>query len=344
MTDHLDLTRRSVIAGGAAALITGFPAILRAQSREIFIGGPATPGMQDKLFPLIEKKHNIKVLYEGTNSLINLEKLRSNKARPTMTLTMMDDPVLVLAEREKLIRKLPADIKNLSEIAPDAKPRNGMWANWCQPMCSFSYNTRGIPQGLKSYAEAWDPQFRDRIILISMRITQAIAPLMAATHHATKKPLAQCMPEWQAGIERMKELRPNILQVSTNAPQAQQLHETGEADLYMSPDSRTTLFRKSQGAPVEQGVPTEGVLAMPAGIALVEGGPNQELGMTFLDEMLSAETQAFIAQTFYSRPTNPKAVLPAGLKFPELVTLDWEYFADNRNAMIERFEREVSSR
>ena len=344
MSERLEVTRRTIVAGGTAALVTGFPAIVRAQSREIFIGGPATPGMQDKLFPLIEKKHNIKVLYEGTNSLINLEKLRSNKARPTMTLTMMDDPVLVLAEREKLIKKLPAEITNLADLSPAAKPRGGMWANWCQPMCSFSYNTRGLPQGLKSYAEAWDPKYRDRIILISMRITQAIAPLMAATHHMTKKPLAECLPEWQAGIERMKELRPNIVQVSTNYPQAQQLHETGEADLYMSPDSRTTLFRKSQGAPVEQGLPVEGVLAMPAGIALVEGGPNQELGIAFLNEMLSAETQAFIAQTFYSRPTNAKTVLPAGLTFPELVTLDWEYFADNRNAMIERFEREVSSK
>jgi putative spermidine/putrescine transport system substrate-binding protein len=345
MIDRSSPTRRDLLVGGTAAgLAIARPAVLRAQTREIFIGGPATPGMQDKLFPLIEKKHNIKVLYEGTNSLINLEKLRNNKARPTMTLTMMDDPVLVLAEREKLIKKLPGTITNLADLVPGAKPRDGMWANWCQPMCSFSYNTKGIPGGLKSYAEAWEPKYKDRIILISMRITQAIAPLMAATHHVTKKPLSQCMPEWQAGIERMKELRPNIVQVSTNYPQAQQLHETGEADLYMSPDSRTTLFRKSQGAPVEQGLPTEGVVAMPAGIALVEGGPNQELGMTFLNEMLSAETQAFIAQTFYSRPTNPKAVLPAGLKFPELVTLDWEYFADNRNAMIERFEREVSSR
>jgi putative spermidine/putrescine transport system substrate-binding protein len=83
---------------------------------------------------------------------------------------------------------------------------------------------------------------------------------------------------------------------------------------------------------------------MPAGIALVEGGPNQDLGLAFLNEMLSPETQAFIAQTFYSRPTNAKTVLPAGLTFPDLVALDWEYFADNRNAMIERFEREVSSK
>jgi putative spermidine/putrescine transport system substrate-binding protein len=219
-----------------------------------------------------------------------------------------------------------------------------MWANWCQPLCSFSYNTKALPRGLASYAEAWDPKFKERIIVISMRITQAIAPLLAATHHVTKKPLSECLPEWQAGIERMKELRPNIMQVSTNYPQAQQLNETGECDLFMSPDSRTTLFRKAQGAPVDQGMPKEGLFAMPAGVALVEGGPNQDAGITFLNEMLSPETQAYIGKTFYSRPTNAKTVLPQGLSFPDLVSLDWEYFADNRAAMIERFEREVSAR
>ncbi len=337
-------SRRHVLAGASTIAVTGFPNVLRAQTKEIFIGGPASPGLTDGLFPQIEKKLNIKVLFEGTNSLINLEKLRSNRASPTMTLTMMDDPVLILAERDKLIKKLPADVTNLTDLPASAKPRDSMWANWCQPMCSFSYNTRALPRGLESYADAWDPKYKDRIIIISMRITQAIAPLLAATQFVTKKPLDKCLPDWQQGIERMKALRPNILQISTNAPQAQQLHESGECDIYMSPDSRTTLLRKAAGAPVDQGMPKEGVLAMPAGVALVEGGPNQDIGMAFMNEMLSPPIQAYIAKTFHSRPTNTKTVLPDGVKFPELIALDWEYFTDNRNAMIERFEREVAAK
>ena len=338
------LTRRQMLGAASAVAVTGFPAVVRGQTKEIFIGGPATPGLSDGLFPIIEKKLNVKVLFEGTNSLINLEKLRSNKAKPTMTLTMMDDPVLILAEREKLIKKLPADVTNLADVASGAKPRDGMWVNWCHPMCSFSYNTKALPNGLASFAEAWEPRFKERIIVISMRITQAIAPLLAATHHITKKPLDQCLRDWQQGIERMKELKPNIIQVSTNYPQAQQLNETGECDLFLSPDSRTTLLRKAAGAPVDQGYPKEGVLAIPASVALVEGGPNQDIGIKFLNEMISAEVQTYIAGKFHSKPTNTKATLPAGSKFPDLITLDWEYFADNRNAMIERFEREVSAK
>ncbi|UFN49578.1 extracellular solute-binding protein [Roseomonas sp. OT10] len=337
-------TRRHLLAGSAGlAGLLAAPAVLRAQTKEIFVGGPASPGLTDVLFPLIERKHGFKILFEGSNSLVNLEKIRANKARPTMTVTMMDDPVLILAEREKVITPLKGTaIPNLADLRADAKPRDAMWANWCLPAASIAYNTDSVKPSPASYAEAWDPKYRDKVILISMRITQAVVPLIAAAHLATGKPLADCLKEADAGIEKLKQMKPNILQVTSNTPQAQQLLETGEIDLFLSPDSRSVLFRKSQGAPCDLARPKEGTVAMPAGVALVANGPNPELGMKFIDELLSPETQAMVAKTFFSSPTNTKAVLPAGLSFPELTVLDWEYFADNRNRWIERFEREIS--
>ena len=345
MRNHITVSRRHFMTGAAAAsTVIASPSILRAQTKEIFVGGPASPGLQEVLFPVIEKKHGFKILFEGTNSLINLQKIQANKDRPTMTATMMDDPVLILAEREKLIEKLPADVTNLADVLPDAKPRGAMWANWCQPMCSASHNTKAVPNGLASYADAWDRKYKEKIVMISMRITQAIAPLVAAASLATGKPLKDSMKEWQAGFEKLKELKPNLLQVSAQGPQLQQLLESGEVDLYLSPDSRTTLFRKAQGAPIDQTYPKEGVFAMPAGVALVKGGPNQDLGSKFINEMLAPDTQALIAKTFYSKPTNSKTVLADGLKFPDLVVLDWEYFTDNRAVWIERFEKEIAAR
>lgn len=342
----LRTTRRHLLQTGAG-LGTGLlaaPAILRAQTREIFVGGPASPGLTDILFPMIEKKHGFKILFEGTNSLINLEKLRSNRARPTMTVTMMDDPVLILAEREKLVTPLTqAAIPHLADVVPEARPRDAMWANWCFPAASISYNTDAVRPAPASYAECWDRKYRDRLIIISMRITQAVVPLLAATQLATGRPLAECLKLADEGFGKLRELKPNILQITSNPPQAQQLHESGEVELYLSPDSRTTLFRKSKGAPVDLAFPKEGTVAMPAGVALVKDGPNAELGMTFINELLAPETQALVAGTFFSKPTNRKAVVPPSLTLPELVVLDWEYFADNRNRWIERFEREIAA-
>jgi putative spermidine/putrescine transport system substrate-binding protein len=339
------MSRRSVIKGavGSSIVLLAAPSIVRAQTREIFIGGPGIPGLTDGLFPVIEKKLGIKVLFEGTNSLINYEKLTANKDRPNMTVTMMDDPVLVLAERDGLIQRLGGDIPNLVDVINGAKPMDAAWVNWCQPMCSFAYNTDAVEEAPTSYADAWDERYRERVVLISMRITQAIAPLLAATHHATGAPLAECLPLWREGIARLKDLRPNILQVSSNYAQAQQLNETGECDLLLSPDSRSTLLRKAQGAPVDQAYPTEGVFAMPAGIALVKGGPIEDLGREFINELMSPETQAYVAENFFSKPTNVKTVMPAGLEVPDLIALDWAYFAANRSEMIEVFEREISA-
>jgi len=335
---------RRALLGGAAATFA-LPGVLRAQTPEIFIGGPASPGLTDILFPMIEKKHGFKILFEGTNSLINLEKIRSNKARPTMTVTMMDDPVLILGEREGLLEPLRGKaIPNLADLQPEARPRDAMWANWCFPAASISWQTQNLKAAPTSYAEVWDRKYRDKVILISMRITQAVVPLLAATNLATGKPLAECLKLADEGFGKLRELKPNILQITTNPPQAQQLQESGEVDLYLSPDSRTTLFRKSQKAPVDLAFPKEGTVAMPAGVALVKGGPNQALGETFINALLSPEVQAVVAGTFFSKPTNTKASLPAGLNLPDLVVLDWEYFADNRNRWIERFEREISAR
>ncbi|MBR0665363.1 solute-binding protein [Roseomonas hellenica] len=340
---RISLPRRALLQGAAGLLAA--PAILRAQTPEIFVGGPASPGLTDILFPAIERKHGFKILFEGTNSLINLEKMRSNRARPTMTVTMMDDPVLILAERENLITTLKgAAIPNLADVQADAKPRDSMWVNWCFPAASISYNTRSVRPAPTSYAEVWDRKYRDKVILISMRITQAVVPLLAATQLATGKPLSECLRLADEGFAKLRELRPNILQITTNPPQAQQLHESGEVDLYLSPDSRTTLFRKSQRAPVDLAYPREGTVAMPAGVALVRDGPNAELGMKFIDELLNPETQALVARTFFSKPTNTKTTMPAELSLPDLVVLDWEYFADHRNGWIERFEREIAAR
>ncbi len=339
------LTRRQALLGGAACAVAtiGFPNIIRAQTKEIFVGGPASPGLQDVLFPIIEKKHGFKILFEGSNSLINLEKIRSNAARQTMTVTMMDDPVLILAMRDKLITPLGGlGISNMADVIPEAKPQDATWVNWCQPFSTVAYNTDLVSGGVPSYADCWDKRYADRIILISMRITQAIAPLCAAAHLATGVPLEKSIYEADAGFEKMLEMKPNILQVTRAPPQAQQLLEIGECDLFMSPDSRSVLFRKSQGAPVDQARPKEGAFAMPAGLALVKDAPNPELGMKFIEEMLSPETQELIAKTFYSKPTNRKAKVPEGLDL-DLAVLDWEYFSDNREKWIERWEREIAA-
>ena len=104
------ITRRKF--GASALALVAAPAIVRAQAREIVIGGPAPFGtlLKEHFFARFEKSHKCKVLFEGAVSLTHLEKMRANKARPSYSIVMMDDPVMVVADNEGLLGKITLTI------------------------------------------------------------------------------------------------------------------------------------------------------------------------------------------------------------------------------------------
>jgi putative spermidine/putrescine transport system substrate-binding protein len=81
------ISRRSLLkasAASAAGALIGMPAIVRAEVKEIVVGGPAGAAkyFNSDVFPLVEKKLGVKILYEGTNSLTNLQKMTADKDAP----------------------------------------------------------------------------------------------------------------------------------------------------------------------------------------------------------------------------------------------------------------------
>src|SRR4051812_33123582 len=85
---RLQSTRRRFLAGaaGATAMLAA-PSVVRAQAKEIVVGGPGGMAgvMRDFVVPDFEKKLGCKVLYEGSRSAVNLQKLQTDKANPKMS-------------------------------------------------------------------------------------------------------------------------------------------------------------------------------------------------------------------------------------------------------------------
>src|SRR6201746_284052 len=117
-------SRRSVLKSGAALAATiSMPALVRAAAKEIVIGGPAGAAkyFNADLFPVLEKKLDVKVLYEGTNSLTNLQKMQADKASPKISVVIMDDPVMLPAAAEGLITPISAKtVPNLGNLVDGA--------------------------------------------------------------------------------------------------------------------------------------------------------------------------------------------------------------------------------
>lgn len=343
-------TRRSFLKGAsglslAAAGTIGMPSILRAQQKEMIVGcaGGHVGWMSEVIVPLFEAKYGAKVILEGTRSSVNLEKMTQNRDKPYLSVVMMDDPVLIQAAAEGVITPLsPSSVPNLANLKDGTVHMDGMWANYQQPWCGVGFNT-GFVDGVTSWADIWSSGFDRQVVIPSLQNTEGVWTLFFAAALATGKPLAEAQYEIDAGFAKLAELKPNLLNIYTQMPPAFNLLEQGEASLFAGGFSEFVIPRRNEGAPVELAAPKEGVGAMPSGIALVKDGPQQELALAFINEMLGPDFQAAMVKRTFAIPTNTAtvadAVVPEGVP---VFSPDWQNVVDNRQAWIERFDREIA--
>lgn len=347
MSKSRGASRRSFLAGSAsAAALIGAPSIVRAQAKEIVVGGAASMAswMNGTMTEYFEKKYKCKVTFEGTRSLVNLEKMQKNKDKPYLSVVLMDDPVMIMAVQEGLLEKLtPAITPNLAKVRPASIHMDGMWANYLQPWQGIATNTKALPNGMTSWAEMFEPRFKGRIVLPSLQNTEGLANLVMAAHLETGKPIAEAQNLIDAGFKKIATLKPNILTIYTQIPQAFNLLEQGEAWAIPSAFSSVVVPREKEKAPIKLTAPKEGIFVGPAGIALVKNGPAGDLARAFVDELLSAELQNKLLPETFAFPSNIDAKPPEGLSADvKAYGLDWQFVAKNRGDWVTRWDREMA--
>ncbi|MGD9885025.1 MAG: ABC transporter substrate-binding protein [Reyranella sp.] len=346
-TRAVTVNRRTLLAAaGAATAALAAPRVLRAQGKEVVIGGAASHKsfVETVIAPVVENKFNCKVVFEGTRSLVNLEKMQKNKDKQYLSVVMMDDPVMIPAVAEGLLEKLtPAKVPNLAVLKPGTVHMDGMWCNYLQPWLGIAYNPKALKGTPTSWADIYDPKYKGRIILPSLQNTEGLANLFMAAQLATGKPMAEAQKDTDAGFKKLVTIKPNLLTAYTQMPQAYNLLEQGEGFMISSAISQVALDRKRTGAPVDIAVPKEGIFAMPSGVALVKGGPQPELAAGYINEMIGPEVQAKLSALTFSLPTNKDTPVPAGM--PTGVTIhgvDWQFVAANRADWVKRWDRDMA--
>ena len=345
---HNGRSRRRLLLGlgAGAASILAAPTVLRAQPRELVVGGAAShkPWVETYVAPLFEKKYGARLTFEGSRSLVNLEKMQKNRDRPYLSVVQMDDPVMILAMREGLIEPISAAVvPNLAKLKPGTVHMEGMWANYLQPWQGIAYNTNTLKAPPASWADAFDLKYKGRIILPSLQNTEGLANLFMAAQLATSKPMAEAMRDINAGFGKLASLKPNLLTIYNQMPQAFSLLEQGEATMIVGALSSFALQRRLDGAPIGLAAPKEGIFPVPSGIALVKSGPQRELALAYINELLGAEVQSRIAPPTFALPTNVDVAPPPGMPTDVPVhTIDWAFVADNRTAWVQRWDREMA--
>jgi putative spermidine/putrescine transport system substrate-binding protein len=247
------LNRRTILAAaGAATAALAAPRILRAQAKELVVGGAASHKnfVETIIAPVVEKKYGCKIVYEGTRSLVNLEKMQKNKDKQYLSVVQMDDPVMIPAVAEGLLEKLtPAKVPNLAALKPGTIHMDGMWCNYLQPWLGIAYNPKALKTAPTSWADAYDPKYKGRVILPSLQNTEGLANLFMASFLATGKPMPEAQKDIDAAFKKLVTIKPNLLTAYTQMPQAYNLLEQGEGFMISSAISQVALERKQAGAP-----------------------------------------------------------------------------------------------
>lgn len=340
-------TRRALLkAGIALGGLIAAPSVLRAQAKELVVGGAAShkPWVESIVAPAFEKKYQCKVIFEGTKSLVNLEKMQKNKGSQYLSVVQMDDPVMILAVREGLLDPLTAaKVPNLADLVSGAVHMDGMWANYLQPWLGIAYNTGAMKTPPTSWADLFDAKYKGRIVIPSPQNTEGLPLIFAAAALAKGVPLIDGQKDVEAGFAKLASLKPNLLTIYTQMPQAYNLLEQGEALMIGPAMSSYASERKAAGAPIGLAAPKEGVFAMPSGIAVVKGAPQLDLAYAYVNELLSAPLQAELTGPTNSLGANKATPKPAGLPADlNVVQIDWANVAAERGKWVSRWDRDMA--
>jgi len=251
-----------------------------------------------------------------------------------------DAPALAALARENVLT--PARPPALDELMPEARLGHPAWIGVRVNVFAFAYNTKALPGGVPTWAETYDPKFKGRLIIPSLQNTEGLANLVIAAHLETGKPMDKAQYDIDAAFKKIKTLKPNLLTVYTQIPQAFNLLETGEgwamASLFSS-----VVIPKEKESPVKMSTPKEGIFVGPAGVCLVKGGPNKEMALALIDMLLSADMQDKLQPETYAFPSNTAAKPPLGIGGDVKVhNLDWAFVAKERGEWVKRWDRDMA--
>ncbi len=337
------MTRRGVLAA-TGAFVLAAPNLVRAQAREFVVRGaaPDTTWMRQRFIPAFEAKHNAKGLYEGAIATINLEKLRSEKARPQTTVILLGESEMGIAKKEGLLRNLSNyAVPNMAQLRPNYVRGDGWWCYTRRQWVGIAVSPKHNRIKEVSWADLWDPKYKSAVALPSIQNADSPSWLMMSGSMESGKPIADGLKDPDAIFRRLEKLKPNLLNVYTNLPQAFNLLEQGEAKLFVTFSSYMAT-RKTAGAEVEMLLPKEGAFELTQTIGLVEGGANPELGAAFINEMLDAEFQTWFVSADGSVPANRNSrQAPGAPRDDQVHSVDWPYFQEIRPELLRRWDREM---
>jgi putative spermidine/putrescine transport system substrate-binding protein len=311
-------------------------------------GGSTEKLFEEKIIPAFEAKTGAKVVYIPGNSTDTLAKLQAQKGRQEISVALIDDGPMYQAVGRGLCAKVD-NVGAVRELYPNARMVGDKSVGIGFIATGLAYNKDVFARkGWKaptSWNDLSDPKYKGAVVIppISNGYGLLTLVMMARLHGGGEANI-------EPGFDTMiKKVAPNVLDWEPSPGKMAQMLQTGEAALAVWGNGRVQAV-VDQGAPVEFVYPKEGsVLIMTAG-CVVEGAPQPKLAQLFLQDVVSADTQALLATSEGWGPVNKntqlapdiaKKVVYGSDKVKALVSPDYEIINAKRAEWTSRWNRAV---
>lgn len=331
----------AIVAGSA---LTGLP--LRAAEAEISLGWyPGLLGQNFKkgLLDGYAKAGNVEIIEAFDNA--RFTQMQANRNRPSLHLGVFTDAMLPLVSRSGLVRDIKVeDVPNLADFDPIVPRPVGdkavplTYGSW-----GIAYNARHIKEPITSWADLLREDIAKNASAPNITYNSSLYTLDAL---ASLK--GGSLKDPAAGYEAMRQIRTSGPGLWDQESTAVGGLKSGEiwATPYLS-GSILALMSDPDLPDLRFCVPSEGAYSVPMSVVRVDNGSAGKAPEDLINHMLSVEAQEAFSRIGGCRPINVKAVVPENVAAmvptaDKLRSLDWQYFSENRTAIVDGWNEVVN--
>jgi len=336
--------RTAVLAAGLACT-WAVPDVGAQELNVAIFGGSFADNVRSCVAEPFQRATNARVNFVLGNSVQNAARLRATRGRPDVDVAYMDLQVMVQAKAEGLLDQIDAArISNLPDIYPSAVDPDRRWIGFMYSATAIAYNPRELRNPPQAWADLWSPALRGKLAIGDISATSGQHFLIAAARLN-----GGSVENVEPGFRAIRELRPGVVTLYTQADQVVQLIERGDIAAAVWFADRVGAAARN-GVPVAVVFPREGAIGILPTFAVPQGARSKALAEQYMDRALAPDAQRCFAERQYAGPTNRKVELPEDLAklVPYREAVDRLYFpppeavAQNLPAWTDRWNREIA--
>jgi putative spermidine/putrescine transport system substrate-binding protein len=344
------IRRRTLLRGAAAAAVAGglgLPSIAQAADPLVInsYGGPFEKFMREEIIPVFERETGIKTKLDIGLAKDWLATLRAAGVdNPPYDVLLMNGIFAALLRAEGFFEPIPvAEVPNLKDLVPVARmPNDNGVIAWMQPL-GVAYRSDMTKAQPAAWKDLWNPEFKGHIGLYTITNTGGmmfllmIAKIFGGSEYKT-----------DVAFDEIRKLKP-FTQVDFSGTMEIMLTR---GEVTVGPLDFPAVARlKLKGAEIDIKPPAEGSFMFDQMFDVLRGSKKKAEGYKWINFLLRPDIQEKWVNGFYVTPSNQVAKIPDKLKpliplygdrTKEIVVFDWDTANKNRDAIIERWNKEMT--